>query len=209
MAAKDIGVKKYVIKLSEAERSRLQGVINKGKSPAKRLLKARILLKADAGAHGEGWSDGRIIDALDTNKSMVTRVRQQFVEEGLEVVLSSKQRAAPAITPIFDGEKEARLMALACSTPPEGHARWTLRLLEDKVVELGIVERASDNTIGRVLKKTFEFTALQTGVERCLNAAARNKLLDRRQEKVKAHREPVPGRCHDLSHPPHTDIGAA
>jgi hypothetical protein len=74
MAAKDITVKKYVVKLSEAERSHLQGLINKGKSPAKRLLKARILLKADAGALGEGWSDGRIVEALDTNMSMVTRV---------------------------------------------------------------------------------------------------------------------------------------
>jgi hypothetical protein len=154
MAAKEIGAKKYIVKLSGAERDRLQALINKGKSPAKRLLKARILLKADAGDHGEGWSDGEIIEALDTNKSMVTRVRQQLVEEGLDAVLSRKERAAPAITPIFDGEKEARLVALACSTPPEGRARWTLRLLEDKVVELGIVERASDNTIGRVLKKT-------------------------------------------------------
>jgi len=167
MAAKEIAVKKYIVKLSEAERSHLQALINKGKSPAKRLLKARILLKADAGAHGEGWSDGRIVEALDTSMSMVTRVRQQFVEEGLEAVLSRKQRAAPAITPIFDGEKEARLTALACSTPPEGYARWTLRLLENKVVELGIVERASDNTIGRVLKKTrFNLTAKSNGLSR-------------------------------------------
>jgi len=164
MAAGEIGIKKFVVKLSEAERNHLQGLINKGKSPAKRLLKARILLKTDAGAHGEGWSDGRVVEALDTNMSMVTRVRQQFVEEGLEAVLSRKERAAPAITPIFDGEKEARLVALACSTPPEGRARWTLRLLEDKVVELGIVERASDNTIGRVLKKTrFSLTAKSSG----------------------------------------------
>ncbi len=167
MAAKQIAVKKYVVKLSEAERDRLQMLINKGKSPAKRLLKARILLKADASEHGEVWSDGRIIEALDTNLSMVTRVRQQFVEEGLEAVLSRKQRATPAITPIFDGEKEARLTALVCSTPPEGYARWTLRLLEDKVVELGIVERASDNTIGRVLKKTrFNLTARSNGSSR-------------------------------------------
>ena len=172
MAAKDIAVKKYVVKLGEAERSRLQGLLNKGKSPAKRLLKARILLKADAGSHGEGWSDGRIVEALDTNISMVTRVRQQFVEEGLEAVLSRKQRAAPAIAPIFDGEKEARLTALACSTPPEGYARWTLRLLEDKVVELGIVERASDNTIGRVLKKTrSSLTARNNGSSRRRRAA--------------------------------------
>ena len=167
MTAREIAAKKYVVKLDEAERNRLQALINKGKSPAKRLLKARILLKADAGAHGEGWSDGRIVEALDTNISMVTRVRQQFVEEGLDAVLSRKQRATPAITPIFDGEKEARLTALACSTPPEGHARWTLRLLEDKVVEFGIVERASDNTIGRVLKKTrFSLTARSNGPSR-------------------------------------------
>ena len=106
MAAREIGAKKYIVKLSEAERHHLQGLINKGKSPAKRLLKARILLKADAGAQGENWSDGEIIEALDTNKSMVTRVRQQFVEEGLGAVLSRKERAAPAITPIFDGEKK-------------------------------------------------------------------------------------------------------
>ena len=167
MAAKQFPAKRYIVKLDEAERNRLEALINKGKSPAKRLLKARILLKADAGVHGEGWSDRQIIEALDTNMSMVTRVRQQFVEEGLDAVLSRKQRVSPAITPIFDGEKEARLMALACSTPPEGRARWTLRLLEDKVVELGIVERASDNTIGRVLKKTrCSLTARSNGSSR-------------------------------------------
>jgi len=82
-------------------------------------------------------------------------VRKQLVEEGVEAVLSRKQRAMPAVAPIFDGEKEAKLIALACSKPPKGYARWTLRLLETKVVELGIVERASDSTIGRALKKTL------------------------------------------------------
>ena len=82
-------------------------------------------------------------------------MRKQLVEEGLDAVLGRKQRMAPPVAPIFDGETEARLIALACSTPPDGYARWTLRLLEEKVVELGIVERASDNTIGRTLKKTF------------------------------------------------------
>jgi hypothetical protein len=129
MTVKEIAVKKYVVRLIEAEREYLQTLINKGKSPAKRLLKARILLKADASEQGEGWSDGRIIEALDTNMSMVTRVRQQFVEEGLEAVLSRKQRANLAITRIFDGEKQARLTALACSTPPEGRARWSGVLL--------------------------------------------------------------------------------
>ncbi len=155
MAAKEIAVKRYVVKLSEDERRRLQELIRKGASPARRLSKARILLKADASDAGEAWSDSRIIEALDASVSMVYRVRKQLVEEGFDAVLSRKQRAAPPVAPIFDGEKEARLIALACSAPPEGFARWTLRLLEEKVVELGIVDRASDNTIGRVLKKTF------------------------------------------------------
>jgi hypothetical protein len=86
---------------------------------------------------------------------MVYRVRKQLVEEGFEPVLSRKPRAAPAVPRIFDGEKEAKLIALACSEPPKGRARWTLRLLENKVVELNIVDRASDSTIGRTLKKTF------------------------------------------------------
>jgi hypothetical protein len=86
---------------------------------------------------------------------MVYRVRKQLVEEGFEAVLSRKQRATPAIARIFDGEKEAKLIALACSKPPKGRARWTLRLLEKKVVELHIVDRASDSTIGRTLKKTL------------------------------------------------------
>ena len=155
MAAKEILVKKYVVRLNGEEREQLETVIRKGKSPARRLLKARILLKADVSEAGEGWSDSRIIEALETNASMVYRVRKQLVEEGFEAVLSRKQRATPAVARIFDGEKEAKLIALACSKPPKGRARWTLRLLENKVVELHIVDRASDSTIGRALKKTF------------------------------------------------------
>jgi hypothetical protein len=155
MAAKEISVKKYVVRLSGEERDRLEALIRKGKSPAQRLLKARILLKADVSQAGEGWSDSRIIEALETSASMVYRVRKQLVEEGFEAVLSRKQRATPAVARIFDGEKEAKLIALACSKPPQGRARWTLRLLENKVVELGIVDRASDSTIGRTLKKTL------------------------------------------------------
>ena len=155
MAAKEISVKKYVVRLSGEERERLEALLRKGKSPAQRLLKARILLKADVSDAGEGWSDSRIIEALDTTASMVYRVRKQLVEEGFEAVLSRKQRATPAVQRIFDGEKEAKLIALTCSKPPKGRARWTLRLLEEKVVELQIVDRASDSTIGRTLKKTF------------------------------------------------------
>lgn len=153
MAVEDAAVKKYEVRLGADERAELEALIGKGRSPARRLLKARILLKADVSQAGVGWSDSRIIEALETNASMVYRVRRQLVEEGFEAVLRRKQRATPPVSRIFDGEKEAKLIALACSKPPKGRARWTLRLLETKVVELGIVDRASDSTIGRVLKK--------------------------------------------------------
>jgi hypothetical protein len=146
--------KKYVVELSSDERAQLEVLISKGKSSAKAILKARILLKADQGAMGPSWTDNRIVEALDTNSSMVTRVRRQLVEEGLEAVLARKKRAHPPIKPIFDGEAQARLIALACSEPPPGHARWSIRLLADKVVELEIVEAAHFNTVGRALKKT-------------------------------------------------------
>ena len=154
MARKEISIKKYIVRLSTEERRQLEALISKGKGPARRLLKARILLKADVSDAGPGWSDNRIIAALDTSPSMLYRVRKQLVEDGFEAVLSRKQRVTPAVARIFDGEKEARLIALACSKPPKGRARWTLRLLENKVVELGIVDRASDTTIHRTLKKT-------------------------------------------------------
>src|ERR1700732_3140293 len=137
------------------ERETLEALISKGKHPAAQVLKARILLKADVSEAGEGWSDSRIVKALETSPSMVYRVRKQRVEEGLEAVLSRKQRATPAVARIFDGEKEAKLIALACSKPPKGRVRWTLPVVENKVVALGIVDRASDSTIGRALKKTL------------------------------------------------------
>lgn len=146
--------KMYVVELSSEEREHLEALISKGKSSAKAILKARILLKSDQGPLGPNWTDDRIVEALDTNLSMVTRVRRQLVEEGLTAVLARKKRVQPPITPIFDGEAQARLIALACSEPPEGHARWSIRLLADKVVELEIVEAAHFNTVGRALKKT-------------------------------------------------------
>lgn len=146
--------KKFVVELDAAERARLKELISKGKASAKVILKARILLKADQGKRGEGWSDEEICEALDTNISMVTRVRTKLVTEGLEAVLTRKQRSTPPIQPIFDGQKQAQLTALACSEPPAGHARWSLRLLAGKVVELEIVEKAHFNTVGRALKKT-------------------------------------------------------
>jgi hypothetical protein len=116
-------------------------------------MKARILLKADAGEAGEALSDSQIAAALHTSLATIARTRQQLVEEGFEAVLTRKHSPASARPRIFDGASEAKLIALACSEPPKGRARWTLSLLEDKVVELNIVAKASDNTIGRTLKK--------------------------------------------------------
>jgi Homeodomain-like domain len=152
---REVAVKKYVVRLSSAERERLEEMIGKGKGSAGHLLKARILLKADVSEAGNAWSDSRIIEALDTTPSTVYGTRQQLVEEGFDAVFLRKKRETPPVPRIFDGEKEARLIAVTCSTPPAGYARWSLRLLENKVVELGIVDAASDSTIGRVLKKTF------------------------------------------------------
>jgi hypothetical protein len=145
---------KHVVRLSAEERETLGALLHKGRHPASQTLKARILLKADVSDAGEGWDDDRIVEALETSPSTVYRTRQRLVEEGFEAVLCRKLRERPSIPRIFDGEAEARLIQLACSAPPEGHAGWTLRLLEQKVVELGIVARASDNTIQRTLKKT-------------------------------------------------------
>jgi len=146
--------KKFVVKLDVDERARLSDLISKGKAAAKTILKARILLKADQGKAGEGWSDEAICKALDTNITMVERVRAKLVEEGLDAVLTRKKRETPPIAPIFDGEKQAQLIALACSQPPEGFARWTIRLLAEHVVERQIVPAAHHNTVGRALKKT-------------------------------------------------------
>ena len=154
MTAKQTTVKKYIVRLTGEERERLGTMIRTGKHPARQLMKARILLKADASEAGEGWSDGRIARALDTSIDTVARTRQQLVEEGVDAVLTRKHSPASARPRIFDGAAEAKLIALACSKPPEGRARWTLQLLEEAVVELNIVDRASDNTIGRTLKKT-------------------------------------------------------
>lgn len=153
MAQDEIGEKKYVVRLSGEERAQLESMLSKGKHSAKTLVKARILLKADVSEAGEGMSDGEIIDQLEASVSMVYRVRKQLVEEGFDAVLTRKRHSRPAVPRIFDGEKEAKLIALSCSTPPDGYARWSLRLLERKVVELAIVDAASDSTIGRVLKK--------------------------------------------------------
>ncbi len=164
MGGKEIAVKKYVVRLSAEERERLEALVRAGKSSAQLLTRARILLKADVSEAGEGWSDSAISAALDTSINNVARLRQQLVEEGFESTLKRKYNPNSARPRIFDGAAEAKLIALACSPAPAGFARWSLRLLEEKVVELNIVEKASDNTIGRTLKKTSSnLTAIDNG----------------------------------------------
>lgn len=153
-----------MVRLSGGERERLESLVRAGKSPAQLLTKARILLKADVSQAGEGWSDSAISVALDTSINPIGRLRRRLVEEGLEAALKRKHNPNSARKRIFDGAAEAKLIALACSPAPEGFARWSLRLLEEKVVEMNIVEQVSDNTIGRTLKKTrSNLTAIGNG----------------------------------------------
>lgn len=144
---------KYIVKLTAEERRQLEHLVTTGKRAAATLLHARILLKADA-ADGKGWENGQIAEALDINPATAHRVRQAFVEEGLEGALYRKKASRPPRDRILDGDKEARLVAIACSKPPAGQARWTMQLLADRLIELKIVETISDDTVHRTLKKT-------------------------------------------------------
>jgi transposase len=146
--------KKYPVILSEIERDDLKRLIASGTAPARKLTHARILLKADESPEGTGWVDEKVAETVEVSQPTVSRVRKQYFEEGLEAALNRRppnrhyQRK-------LDGEQEARLLALACSEPPKGQARWSLRLLADKLVELEIVEEEiSYQTVRRTLKKT-------------------------------------------------------
>lgn len=154
MCEGELSVKKYNVRLSEAEREELEHLVRTGKRSAQQITKARILLKADISEAGPGWSDSQIAIALEISVDTVARTRQRLVEEGLASALMPKRSPNSARKKIFDGAAEARLIALACSDPPSGRTRWTLELLAQKAVELKIVTEVSDNTIGRTLKKT-------------------------------------------------------
>jgi transposase len=145
--------KKYPVILSETERECLRSLIAAGTAPARKLTHARILLKADQGPEGPGWVDEQVAEAVETSQPTVARVRKQYFEEGLEAALNRRPPNREYQRKL-DGEQEARLLALACSEPPEGQARWSLRLLADKLVELEIVEDVSYQTVRRTLKKT-------------------------------------------------------
>jgi len=142
---------KYVIRFTEEERSMLQDLLGKPRVAATKVLRARMVLKADV--DGPGWSDPKIGEAFDVGLSTLHRLRQRLVEEGLEAALSRRPSTQQRV-PKLDGAKEARLIAIACSSPPEGRARWTLKLLADQLVELDIVDDISAETVRQTLKKT-------------------------------------------------------
>ena len=147
-------MKKYIVRLSGEERKSLSCLVTSGKGPARMFTRARILLKADVGEEGPCWPDEKIADALDVTVQTIERVRKQLVEEGLEAVLKRRKYVHKVSRKKLDGDAEAHLIALACSETPEGHARWSLRLLADRMVELGYVESISHEAVRRLLKKT-------------------------------------------------------
>jgi transposase len=146
-----MGRNKYIVRLTPEERSELEKLVSTGKANARKITHARILLKVDA--DGPNWSDEKVQEALDVGTATVERIRKAFVEVDLESSLNRKRRSRTTERKL-DGEQEAHLIALACSPSPEGHKRWTLRLLSDKMVELEYVDTLSYETVRQVLKKT-------------------------------------------------------
>ena len=147
-------MKKYLVTLTADERTYLSELTRTGKTAAYKLTHARILLKADQAEGGPAWPDEQIAQALEVSVATIERLRQRFVEQGLEATLSRKKQDRPSRPPILDGAAEARLIALACSQPPKGRGRWTRRLLADRLVELEVVEAVSYETVRQTLKKT-------------------------------------------------------
>jgi transposase len=144
--------KKYVITLPDGERKALRRMVKSGTHRARSITRANILLNLDEGM-GEKREQGEVAKICGVSTVTVYNVSKQYATEGVDAVLNRKKRATPPVPSKITGEMEAKIIALCCGKPPEGQARWTLRLLEEKTVELGIVEAISDNTIGRLLKK--------------------------------------------------------
>jgi transposase len=145
--------KKYIVTLSQEERRILRELLSRGKAAARKLMHARILLKADVSPGGPGWDDQKIAEGLEVGRATVERLRKTFVEEGLEAALE-RRKPRRQYRRKLDGDGEAHLVALACQAPPEGRSRWTLRLLADRLVQLEYVEEISYQTVHRTLKKT-------------------------------------------------------
>ena len=147
-------MKRYRVTLTAAERAELAALLSRGKADVRKLKHAQVLLKADAAEGGPAWVDERIAEAVGVGVATVERVRRRFVEEGMEAALSPYRGGERAWARKLDGEQEAHLIALACSAPPDGRARWTLRLLAGRMVELRHADALSHETVRRTLKKT-------------------------------------------------------
>lgn len=155
-------VKKYIVRLTEDERQQLTELVSTGKAAAYKIKHAFVLLKADA--DGPNWTAKQTAAAFSCSMQGVYNIRQRFVTEGLQAALGRKPRQRPSRTPVLDGAGQARLLQIACSQPPEGHARWTLQLLANELVALDIVASISTPTVMRVLKKTrSNRTCVSTG----------------------------------------------
>jgi hypothetical protein len=144
--------KRYIVRLSEAERCELHEVVKKLKGSGQKVRRAQILLKADI--EGANWTDQQIADAFDCRTKTVENIRRRLVEQGFELTLNGNQRAHAPVPKCLDGEQEAHLIALRLGPPPKGYANWSLRLLSSQVVELGIADAVSYETVRRTLKKT-------------------------------------------------------
>jgi Fe2+ transport system protein B len=145
-------MKKYIVRLDGDERERLQRLVRAGKAAAYKIRHANMLLMADA--DGLAWADERISEGLGVSVGQIEHLRRRFVEQGIDACLERKKQERPSIEPKFDGEQEAKLIALACGKAPQGRERWSLRLLADRAVELRIVESTSHETVRQVLQKT-------------------------------------------------------
>ena len=145
-------LKKYVVRLTDAERETLKQIVAKFKGTSQKVRRAQVLLKADA--EGLGWTDAKIAEAFGCRTKTVENIRQRLVTKGFEMTLDGQPRLKPPREKLLDGEQEAKLIAMRLSSPPPGFANWTLRLLAERVVALEIVESISYETVRRTLKKT-------------------------------------------------------
>jgi transposase len=145
--------KVFVVRLSQEEREQLVALVKGGKASALKLLRARILLKADQQERGPAWTDAEIADALDVSLKTVFNIRRKWVEHGLEAALERKQQGGPSKPRKLDGKAEAKLVATCCGPAPKGRAKWTLRLLAARLVELKAVDSISPETVRQTLKK--------------------------------------------------------
>lgn len=147
-------VEKYVVRLTAEERVQLESLTRQRRIAADKQLRAKLLLHADEGEFGPGWLDQQLIEAFGASRSKIMRLRRQLVLEGFQAALSRRTSTQPRRRKL-DGEQEARLVALACSAPPTGRARWTLQLLADKLVELKVIDSISSDCVRKTLKKTI------------------------------------------------------